>query len=374
LTLVLLISSTLLVKAFARIRLADLGFDRSDVLTMQVMLTENEFPDTSAVVAFHSQVAARLAAIPGVDEVGATTVLPLQGGAGAWYALSEEEYGDPTQRRVTGFRYLVPGYFAAMDIPVLRGRDLNDGDRIGERSVAVINETMAELHWPDADPIGRQIVVGSGIRHVVGVVADTKDGGADEDVGPMTFFSAYQGMPRYMDWAIEASVPLASLVEPVRDAVHSIAPSVPTYDVMDLDALIEQQLESDTIVAKVMAILAGVALILALGGVYGIMAYTVSQRTQELGIRMALGARTGNVLSMVVRQGTVLAFIGILIGTAVALGVTRGLARFLFGVSPFDPVVFGSMAVILLSAGVAATYFPARRATKVDPIVALRVE
>jgi len=141
-----------------------------------------------------------------------------------------------------------------------------------------------------------------------------------------------------------------------------------------MDALIDRQLESDTIVAKIMSILAAVALILALGGVYGVMAFTVSQRTQELGIRMALGARSRNVMSMVVRQGTVLAIIGIAAGTAVALGVTRGLARFLFGVSPFDPLVFGTVAVVLFAAGLAATYFPARRATKVDPLVALRAE
>ena len=374
LTLILLVSSSLLVKAFARIRLADLGFDKTDVLTMQVMLTESEYPDTTSIVNFYAQVASRLKAVPGVETVGATTVLPLQGGMRVWYALSPEEYEDITQRQVTAFNYLVPGYFDAMDIPILRGRGLVESDRAGERRVAVINETMANRHWPDGNPVGQQIVVGSGMREIVGVVADTKDGGADENVWPTTFFSAYQGMPRFMDWVIEASVPLESLVEPVRDAVRAVAPHVPTYDVMTMDKAIEEVLLSDTIMAKVMATLAGIALVLALGGVYGVMAYTVSQRTQELGIRMALGARTGNVMSMVVRQGTFLAAIGIVIGTAAALGVTRGLAQFLFGVSPFDPAVFGGVAIVLFGAGVVATYFPARRATKVDPMVALRTE
>jgi putative ABC transport system permease protein len=373
-TLVLLVSSTLLVKAFAQIRLADLGFDRSDVLTLQVMLTENEYPDTSSVTTFHRQVAASLVAIPGVETIGATTILPLQGGSGAWYATSQEDYDDPAGRQVTWFRYLMPGYFGAMDIPILRGRGFEEGDRNGERRVAVINETMAQLHWPDVNPLGQDIVVGSGPREIVGVVADTRDLGAEVDVRPMTYFSALQGAPRFLDWAIEASVPLETLVEPVRNTVRSIAPTVPVYSVMSMDALIEQQLESDTIMAKIMSMLAGIALVLALGGVYGVMAYTVSQRTQELGIRMALGARTGNVMSMVVRQGTVLATFGVVIGTAVALAVTRGLARFLFGVSPFDPVVFGAVAVVLMGAGLVATYFPARRATKVDPIVALRTE
>jgi len=177
-----------------------------------------------------------------------------------------------------------------------------------------------------------------------------------------------------MDWVIEASVPLETLVEPICGAVSTVAPNVPTYYVVSLDTAIEEELLSDTIMAKIMATLAGIALVLALGGVYGVMAFTVSQRTQELGIRMALGAKTDNVMSLVVRQGTVLAIIGIVTGTLVALGVTRGLARFLYGVSPFDPVVFGAVAVVLFAAGLAATYFPARRATKVDPMIALRSE
>ncbi|UCG88356.1 MAG: FtsX-like permease family protein, partial [Gemmatimonadota bacterium] len=155
---------------------------------------------------------------------------------------------------------------------------------------------------------------------------------------------------------------------------RSLDPNVATYDVMSMDALIVQSLGGDLIMAKIMAAVAIIALILALGGVYGVMAYTVSQRTQELGIRMALGAQTRNVLSMVVRQGTVLASIGVVAGVGVALGVTRGLSRFLFGVSPFDPVIFGAVALALLFAGLTATLFPALRATRVDPIVALRAE
>jgi putative ABC transport system permease protein len=372
--LVLLVSSTLLVKAFAHIRLADLGFDRSDVLTLQVMLTENEYPDTTSVVTFHRQVVRQLEAIPGVNTAGATSILPLQGGAGVWYSTSQEGYDDPAGRLITEFRHIVPGYFEALDIPVIRGRGIEDTDRLGERRVAVINESMAELHWPSGNPLGQEIVVGSGPREIVGVVADTKDEGADEAVDPMTYFSAYQGAPRFLDWVIEATVPLETLVEPAKRAARSIAPNVPIYSVMSMDALIDMQLDSDKIMAKIMSILACVALILALGGVYGVMAFTVSQRTRELGIRMALGARSRNVMSMVVRQGTVLSIIGITAGIAVALGVTRGLARFLFGVSPFDPVVFGFVAVMLFSAGVAATYLPARRATKVDPLVALRTE
>ncbi len=374
LALVLLVSSGLLVKGFARIRLADLGFDRSDVLTMQIMLTEHEYPDSASVAAFHEELATRLASIPGVETVGATTILPLQGNSSTYYALVGEDYDDPEQRKVTNYRALVPGYFEAMDIPILRGRGIETGDRAGLPRVAVINQTMAELHWPGKNPVGQQLQFGLGPREIVGVVADTRDGGADARMRPMVYFAVSQGLARFMDWAIEASVPLASLVEPVRDAVRSLDPNVAVYDVMSMDALIVQSLGGDLIMAKIMAAVAAIALILALGGVYGVMAYTVSQRTQELGIRMALGAQPRNVLWMVVRQGTILSSIGVVAGIGVAFGVTRGLSRFLFGVSPFDPVIFGAVALALFCAGLAATFLPARRATRVDPVVAFRTE
>jgi predicted permease len=374
LALVLLVSSALLVQGFARIRLADLGFDRSDVLTMQVMLPEQEYPDSASVARFHSELVSRLGSIPGVEAVGGTSILPLQGGSATYYTLVGEDFSDETQRKVTDFRYITPGYFDAMDIAVLRGRAIQEGDITDLPRVLVINETFALRHWEDSDPIGQQVVFGSGSAEVVGVVADTKDRGADVSQRPMAFFSAYQGSPRFFDWAIETTVPMESLMETVRSEVRSVDPNIPAYDLMSMDALIEQSLGGNTIMAKIMAALAGIALVLALGGVYGVMSYTVSQRTQELGIRMALGAPAKAVRSMVVRQGTVLASLGVVTGIAVGLGVTRGLARFLFGVSPFDPMTFGVVAVSLLLAGLAASYFPARRATRVDPLVALRVE
>jgi ABC-type antimicrobial peptide transport system permease subunit len=208
----------------------------------------------------------------------------------------------------------------------------------------------------------------------VGVVGVTKnDTGVMGDRNIM-YLAADQSEERYMDWALEASIPLGSLVEPVREAVRSLDPTIPAYDVMSLDDLIDRQMGGDTIMARIMAALAVIALILALGGVYGVMAYTVSQRTRELGIRLSLGAQQSNLMGMVVRQGTALALVGIVIGIGVALGVTRGLSRFLFGVNPFDPLTFASVSAVLFLAGLAATFFPARKATRVDPVEALRVE
>jgi len=374
LALVMLVSSALLVQGFARIRLADLGFDRSDVLTFQTLLPAAQYPDTASVNDFYQGLRDRLAALPGVETVGGTTALPLQGWSGTWYVLGGQDINDSAARRILGFKYVLPGYFESMDIQLLRGRDIQASDRVGSLPVVVINESLAQLHWPDGDPVGQQIVTYAGPREIVGVVADSKDRGADSNQTALAFFPAYQSRETFMDWSVEASVPLSTLVEPVRSQVRAMDPTVPAYDVMTMDALIQRSLGGDLIMAKIMSVLAVVALILALGGVYGVMAYTVSQRTREMGIRLSLGAQRGNVLGMVVRQGTVLALMGIGIGVLVALGVTRGLSRFLFGVDPFDPLTFAAVAGVLLFAGVAATVFPARRATKVDPVVALRVE
>lgn len=373
LALVLLVSSALLVKGFARIRLADMGFDRSDVLTMQVLLPEEQYPDSTVVHDFHTRLLGRLAALPGVEAVGGTDALPLQGNSMTYYVLEGEDFDDMAQRKLTSFGYLLPSYFDAMDIPILRGRSIEESDRAGATRVAVINQALAERHWPESNPIGERIVIGSGSREIVGVVANTRAGGYAGD-RVMVFFAAHQSSLQFMDFAIEASVPLATLVEPVRAQVRALDPTIPAYDVMPLDALIVRSMGGDLIMAKIMSAIAIIALILALGGVYGVMAHSVSQRTQELGIRMSLGAQRRDVMSMVVRQGTILALIGIVIGTGIALGVTRGLARFLFGVSPFDPMTFSGVAVVLFLAGLTATFFPARRATKVDPVVALRAE
>jgi putative ABC transport system permease protein len=374
LTLVLLVSSALLVQAFVRVRLADLGFDHSDVLTLRVALPENDYPDTVAIGAFHERLASRIASIPGVEAVGATSIFPLQGNSATYYWLPGEVIEDDSQRKIANYRYVLPGYFAAMDVPVVRGRGLEEGDRAGMRLVAVIDETMAEKHWPESDPIGQRIELYSGPREIVGVVADTRLNGAGNTVRPMVYLAALQSMSRSLGWVIETRVPPESVIEAVRAEVRSIDPNIPAYGVRSMRAMIDETLGGDTIMAKIMGVVAVIALVLSLAGVYGVMAYTVSQRTQELGIRIALGAQTGDVLSMVVRQGALLALIGVVVGIGVALGVTRGLSFFLFDVSPFDPLTFGAVAIALLVAGLVATYFPARRATRVDPIVALRAE
>ena len=374
LALVMLVSSVLLVQGFARIRLADMGFDRTDVLTFKLALSENTYPDTAAVNDFHTQLASRIEALPGVETAAAVSGLPLQGTSATYYTLRGEVAENDLQRMIAGFKYVLPGYFDAMDIPVIRGRQLEESDRVGLPSAILISQAMAERHWQDSDPIGQQLEFFRGAREIVGVVADVRYGGANSTAGPMVYFPALQSAERIMAWVIESSLPPQNLVDAVRGEIRALDSELPVYQIATLDAAMEESSGGDTVMAKIMAVLAAIAVFLALAGVYGVMAYTVSQRTQELGIRMALGAQTRDVLAMVVRQGTVLALVGVVLGTGIALGVTRGLSRFLFGVSPFDPITYSSAAVALLLAGLAAAYFPARKATKIDPLEALRAE
>jgi putative ABC transport system permease protein len=372
--LVLLVSSALLVQGFRALRLGDMGFDASDVLAMRILLPDTQYPDTAAVNGFYLELASRLRALPGVEEVGGTSSLPAQGNDMTYYVLGDQDWEDENLRRLVSYRYLLPGYFESMDIPILRGRGFRESDRLGSLPVAVISESLAQRHWPDGDPIGQRINTGLYAREIVGVVADTREATLDGGDPDLVYFSALQTRRTFMEWAVEASVPLGTLMEPVRAQVREMDPTIPAYDVMTLDALIDQGMGGNLIMAKIMGVVAIIALILALGGVYGVMGYSVSRRTQEMGVRMSLGAQRSNVMGMVVRQGAWLALVGIGVGLVVALGVTRGLSFFLFGVSPFDPLTFGAVTAVLLVAGVLATFFPARRATRVDPVVALRVE
>jgi putative ABC transport system permease protein len=374
LALVLLVSSVLLVQGFARIRLIDRGFDASDVLTLQTLLPESQYPDAESADDFYSRLSVRLASLPGVTAVGGTSLLPLQGNTVTSYVREGEDFTDEPRRRLANVRFVLPGYFEALDIPLLHGRGLEESDRRTARQVVVVNKAFAERHWPGADPTGARIITSEGPWEVVGVVADTRDHPTSAGGEVMLFFPAYQSLARYMNFTIEATVPLQSLMEPARAELRSVDPTIPAYDLMPFTTYIDLSQGGDTVMAKILGAVAVIALGLALGGVYGVMAYNVSQRTREIGIRASLGARRTDLVSMVMRQGLRLALVAIVIGIGAALAVTRGLGRFLFGVSPFDPVTFGAVAAVLLLAALTATFFPALRAARVDPVVALRAE
>ncbi len=375
LAVTLLIASGLLIRGYMSVAASEYGFDSSDVLTFRATLPEAEYPDTADVLGFYSSLRPRLEALPGVRSVSATTILPRRGNSGTFYWIGGEEVPPMADQLVASYRFIQPGYFDAMDVSLSRGRTFEERDRVGAPRVVVINQVMADLHWTDSDPVGQRIQFGSGPREIVGVVANERDQGAGNRERPKIYFSAMQTLLRSMSWVVETSTASPQmLTDAIRAEVGFIAPNLPLYQVATLDAVIREEIRGDGIMPKVMTALSIVALLLAIGGVYGVMAYSVSQRTRELGIRMALGAQGKGVMSMIVRQGSLLAGVGVVIGIGLALAVSRTLSIFLFGVSPFDPLTFGAVAIFLLGAGVAASYFPARRATKVDPMTALRAE
>jgi putative ABC transport system permease protein len=372
LALVLLVSSALLVQGFLRLQTADYGWDKEHLLIFRLALPRAEYQDDAAVTAFYRELLPALSAIPGVESVGGTSVLPMQGNSNSFFEIPGRDIGSLRERPLTEVRTVFPGYLTAMGTALLKGRAFGDQDLPDAPPVVIVNQALAERYWPDEDPIGRQLLLWDDTRTVVGVARNTLDNGPYPR--PMTFLSAFQNPRWNMALVVRTRGEPSALADRVRAAVLGLDHNLPIYGVTTMKNMMKEERGGDTIMAKIMAVVAAVALVLAVVGVYGVMAYSISQRTREMGIRMALGAQQGNVRALVIRQGAVLAAIGIAAGVGIALLVTRSLATFLFGVSPFDPVVFGAVALVLLASSLGATYFPARRATQVSPIEALRAE
>jgi len=372
LSLALLVASALLVKGFLRLQTADFGWDEENVLTFRLALPDEEYPDSLAVDRFFRELLPRVSSIPGVVSAGGTTMLPMQGNNNTFFEIPGRESASLEQRPLTEVRWVFPEYFNAMGTALVAGRAFGNEDRMDTRPTVIVNEELADRHFPGEDPIGKQVEYWGVTREIVGVVRNTLDVG--QFPRPMTFMSAHQYPRSDMSMVVRATGEPLALVEGIRQEVLRLDPDLPIYAVKTMEGHMNEEQGGNTIMAKVMSVLALVALVLSVVGVYGVMAYSVSQRTQEMGIRMALGAQRRSVLGMVVRQGTILALSGIVLGVIMAALVTRSLAIFLFGVSPFDPMTFGGVSLTLLVSGVAATYIPARRATQVDPLEALRYE
>jgi putative ABC transport system permease protein len=374
LSLALLVASALLVKAYLSVQTADFGWDGEDtLLTFRLAPPNNEYPDGESLTAFYQQLLPGLASIAGVELASGTSILPMQGNNNTFFEVPGMETPDLEHRPLTEVRVVFPQFFEAMGVSVLRGRTLTDLDRAGTQLVAVVNQELVDRFMPGEDPVGKQLGrVWGETRTIVGVVENMLD--VDPNPRPTTFMPAFQLPQTNMSFILRTAGEPSSVIEPARAEVLRLDSRLPMYSARSLEDHVNEQQAGNFIMAKIMAVLAVVALVLSVVGVYGVMAHSVSQRTQEVGIRMALGAGRGKVLGMILRQGAVLAAIGVAIGLILAAVVARTLSIFLFGVSPYDPPTFAAVAVLLLCAGVVATYFPARRATKVDPVEALRSE
>jgi putative ABC transport system permease protein len=381
LALVLLIGAGLLINSFVRLQSVDPGFRSDNLLTMSVVLPDTKYPDASRRAAFYDQTLARVGALPGVESAAVVTRLPLtfKGNANS-YSVEGFPEPSPDQRPIAVTRVISPDYFRAMGIAVLRGRHFTPQDREDSGNVVVVNETFANRYWPGDDPVGKRIKMGSLSSDapwltIVGVAADVRQFELSAPPRPQMYLPYTQldfFSPR--DLVVRtASDPLA-LATAVRNEVWAVDPDQPVSNVRTMGSIVAESLARQRFSMLLLAIFAGVALALAAVGIYGVLSYTVTQRTREIGIRMALGAERRDVMRLVVGQGFRLVVIGLAIGIVAALGLSRLMASLLFGVSPSDPATFLAVPAVLAAVALVASYVPARRATRVDPMRALRYE
>jgi putative ABC transport system permease protein len=380
LSFVLLAGAGLLAKSFSRLAAVDAGFDREGVLTFAIALSGDRYAEEPAVQEFHRALLERVQALPATRAAGFVDRLPLSGS----YSCDSFGLGDrpaPPEGRepCAEFRVATPGYFAAMGIPVLTGRGLTDADRSDAAPVVVISAAMARQYWPDGDPLGKPFAWGMAgpdaqWRTIVGTVGDVRHFGLDQGVRPEVYMPAGQSAATYAVYAVRASGDPGALAPAIRSLVRELDPDLPVRDVRTMDDVVGISVAAPRLRTVLLAVFALLAAALAAVGVYGVLAVGVAQRTSEIGVRVALGARAGQVVSLVLRQGLRVAALAILTGLVATLWVAPVLNELLFEVSPADPVVLGGVGAFLLLTAALAGYLPARRAALIDPMEALRHE
>ena len=391
LALVLLVGAALLIRTFAALRGVNPGFSTDKILTMQMSLTGTRFETSAAVNQLVRDSQRRVEGLPGVVALATTCCLPLEGGFGLPFIIEGRPLTDGPAHGGAGYRPLSPRYFDVFKIPLLRGRMFTDHDDGGAQPVVLINEGMAKKFWQNADPVGQRITIGKGVgpefeeppREIVGIVGDVRNGGLDSDPEPIMYIPVAQ-MPNGVTalnnriipitWIVRTKVEPFSLSTEIQEELRTASGGLPVSHIRSMDQVRSESTQRTDFNMTLLVIFAGVALLLAAIGIYGLMAYSVQLRTQEIGIRMALGAVPQNVRKMIVVQGMRLALIGVFLGVAASLALTRLMASLLYGVKPWDPVAIVSVAVLLSAVALLATYFPARRASRVDPMIALRYE
>ena len=384
LALMLLVGAGLFLKSFQRLRQLDAGFDPANVLTLQLSLPEAKYPEGHRQIAFFDAVLARISALPGVDAAGVVTNLPLgnsKENSSFDFAAGAADDGDAD--RSANVSTISPHYFRALDISLMQGRAFADADRRNSPGVVIVNEAFARRYFKGEDPLGKRLVLGGSqekelygepiTREVVGVVEDARFE-LETEAAPEMYVPYTQRPMDEMTIVIRAAADLANFAPAVRGAVLGVDADQPIHNVKLMEQWLAESVASRGLVMKLTSLFAFLALVLAGVGIYGVMAYTVAQRTHEIGIRMALGARGADVLRLVVGQGMVLALLGVALGLAGALAAARVMASLLYGVSATDPVTFASVALLLSAVAALACYIPARRATKIDPMIALRYE
>jgi putative ABC transport system permease protein len=376
-----MVGAGLFVKGFRALLNANASSVPQTLLTFNVMLPQSKYGQPSARLSFFEQTLQRLSALPEVQSASVATGLPYSWHLPGVNSFSIENRADPQagETRAAMTETVTPNYFQTMSIALRNGRLLSDADTQDTAPVAVISESLARRYFPGEDPLGRRIKAGKAAsdepwRMIVGVVGDIRYNWVEKDDVPTLYLPLPQAPPYSTAVALRVQGDPLRLASAARAEVAAVDPELPLFEVMSMERLISYSVTGIAYVAAMMGAFGGLALFLASIGLYGVIAYSVGERTHEIGMRMALGARPDDILRLVVRDGMFLAGLGLLIGFPVSFGLARALSTLLFGVSAADPVVFVGLPILLMAIAFLASYLPARRAMRVDPIVALRYE
>jgi predicted permease len=387
--LVLLVGAGLMIRSFLAIQTIDPGFNPHHLLSAVVSVSGTRAAEPGARPIFYQHLLEQIGHVPGVQSASAINHLPLAGDIwGFSFQVEGETLSRPSDAPTAAYRAVFPGYFKTMNLPILQGRDVSDSDTLNSQGVVMVNEWLARHHWPGQEAIGKHLALstpGANAKRltVIGVVKNSVRGQwteppEDELFVPYLQDQAYMTNPAppfaYATLVVRTTGDPASMAPVIRSIVHSMNQNAPLSEVQTMDQVVSEATSEPRFYVLLLGAFAAVALVLAAVGIYGMMSYSVSRRTQEIGIRIALGARTVDVIRLVVGQGASLALLGLGVGMVVAFAVTSLMARLLYGIRPTDPITFVAVVVVLSTVALIASYIPARRATKVDPIVALRYE
>jgi len=379
LALVLLVGAGLLVRSLARLLAVDPGFDPAHVATTHIALPELTYPQPDRQAAFWNQLLERLRARPGIQVAGVVTFLPLAGlGAATGFTVVGQPPPAPGRGPTTDIRIADPGFFRAMRIPLLRGRLFTSADAPGATEVAVVNETLARRTWPGEDPIGKRVKVSwahpDAEVTIVGVVGDVRYQGLDAIVRPALYYDVDQEPSSEMNVVLRSTAMPAALAGELRAIVRELDAELPVAEVTTMHETVAESTLSRRFPMQLLALFAGLALLLAAIGIYGVLAYTVRLRTREIGVRLALGARPESVVRMIVATGLAYVLAGVAVGGVIALTASSVLRGLLYGTGPADAATYLVVTVLLVAVALLASWLPARRVAKVDPVVALRSE
>lgn len=377
LSLLLLVGAGLMIKSFLRLQGISPGFNPDNLLTARVFLNADEYPEAPQKAAFFQQALQQLETMPGVQSVGATTTLPLSGGSMNFKFSVDGQAKAPAEKIPAQYRAISPDYFRTMGIPLLAGREFTSTDESNAPAVVVINDTIARRVFPDGDALGKHITITYGkptSREIVGIVGDVKHLRLNEDAKPEMYVPYSQNPWSFMTFVIRSEVPPDELVSVVRQRIWSVNKNQPIDKILPMDQILYESVAQPRLSAFLLGVFAALAFILSAVGIFGVMSYLVSQRTHEMGVRMALGATSADIFKLVVKQGMTNVLLGVAAGLILSFIATRILSGLLYGITATDPVTLIQASVLLVGTALLACLIPARQATRSDPLTALRAE